>query len=361
MGMRQTAGVGGKFRNLVIAVTLAMVCGTSVDRPAYAEPRSEISVRSSLSLLPRKTVNVANMGVSAFVNDQRFGTIRAQLREVRQTLGIRHIRVLFAWNDDVQPSPTSPPNFSFYDDIVSAIPSGTDALVIVTGVPSWMQDRRNWIGGNPRATFVELWAKKIFQRYGARGRISSWQIWNEPNMDENPDNVLLEINNSPANYVELLGLAYSASRQVAPRKKVVAAATTAINQDFPDTLQYNEEMQANGAESVSDIWAIHYYGTGFENVIFPGGIASFLNGVTKPIWLTESGAKGINAQRNYVERVWPFLGRFIPGIRRYYLYQFTEATPAESTYGLRNLTARLTVSDLYIYLRDRQAKARRAR
>jgi hypothetical protein len=84
-----------------------------------------------------------------------------------------------------------------------------------------------------------------------------------------------------------------------------------------------------------------------------GGVADFLNGLPKPIWITESGAQGVNSQLEYGERVWPFLTDKIPGIERIYQYQFAEATPADVTYGLRNLSGDLPVSDLYVHLRDR--------
>ena len=63
-------------------------------------------------------------------------------------------------------------------------------------------------------------------------------------------------------------------KKYARKKKLVAAATTAINQDFPDTLEYNEGLKAEGLERFADIWAVHYYGSSHERLYL--GIADFL-------------------------------------------------------------------------------------
>ena len=299
---------------------------------------------------PRRQIDYSKLGLNSFVNDQRFGSIAAQLGEVRNTLRIRHIRVLFAWNDQVQPRPGGPINFSFYDDILRSVPGDMELLVVLAHVPSWMHDQQHWIEGNPRTTFVELWVRQVLERYGNHGRIAAFQVWNEPNQLVNPDNVLLNIDVNPENYVEMLARAHSVIKDIAPGKLVVNAATTAINQNYPDTIRYNRTMRDAGIEQFVDVFATHYYGKQFENVIRRRGVRDFLNDISRPIWLTESGQQGLDQQLDYVERTWPFLTERIPGIERIYYYQHTEAVPADVCYGLRNLER---VSDLFIHLRDR--------
>lgn len=303
--------------------------------------------------VPRKTINTDELGTNAFANDRRFGSIEQQFSEVKSTLRLNSVRLLFNWDNNVQPSPGAGINFSFYDDIVEALPAGMDAIVVLTGVPGWMSDSSNWINGNPRTTFVELWVKKVAARYAGRSRIIGWQIWNEPNMFANQDNVLLDLAANPANYVQMLQQAFSAIRAISPSKLVISAATTAINQNYPETLNYNRAMRDAAVTSFCDIYAIHYYGRQYENLRRSGGVADYLNGVDKEIWVTESGEMGINNQLTYAEQTWPLLRDEVGGIRRIYQYQFTEAGDANSTYGLRNLTPGLELSDLYIYLRDR--------
>jgi len=302
--------------------------------------------------VPRKDIDTSILGVNAFASDARFGSAAAQLSEVKNTLHLKYVRLLFAWTDAVQPSAADEPNFGFYDELAGSIPPGVDALVVVSGLPSWMSDQNNWIAANPRTTFVDMWVKKVAQRYRNNSRIVGFEVFNEPDMTANPETGVLEVDSSPENYVEMLGRAFSVIRDAAPGKLVVSAATTAINQSYPDHLNYYRAMQDSGAEQFLDVWAIHYYGSQYENVVRGNGVAKVLNGFTKPIWVTESGAQGVNKQLEYGERTWPFLRDKIPGIQRIYQYQFAEPTDPTVTYGLKNLSD-TPASDLYVFLRDR--------
>ncbi len=303
--------------------------------------------------VPRKTIDVSRLGTNAFVNDARFGSIPAQFREVRDTLGLNFVRILINWGDDVQPTPDAEPDFSFYDEIVDSLPGGVDALAVVTGVPSWMSDPANWIDGNPRTTFVRRWFRRVVARYGGNARIVGFQAWNEPNMPSVSENETLGMLTSPANYVELLASARNVIDDAAPSKLLLNAATTAINQNFSGTLDYNRGMRDAGAIAMVDVYAIHYYGQQFENVVRSGGVADFLNSLGVTIWITESGAQGPNSQLAYGEQVWPFLREKIPAIDRIYQYQFTDSSPVESSFGLRTLSSEFPVSDLYVHLRER--------
>lgn len=308
---------------------------------------------AALDLFPSESVDTARLGVNAFVNDPRFGTIRQQFLEVKKTLRLRYVRVLFVWDDRVQPTPASTPNFSFYDAIVRGLPRNVEAFAVVTGLPSWMSDSANWIDNNPRKTFVELFLRKLAARYKKRRRLKGFQVWNEPNMASNPDNTTLGVADSPQNYVELMRFARGAMRAVVPRRRLISGATTAIAQNYPETLEYNEALRAHGMADLIDIWAIHYYGTHYENLLRPHNVIDFLNGLTVPVWITEIGERGVNDQREYLEQTLPLLMRLAPRIQRAYIYQFTEDSPADDTYGLRNLTPGRELSDLYIWLRDR--------
>lgn len=301
----------------------------------------------------RKDIDTTQLGVNAFANDGRFGSVAAQYREVRDTLRLRYVRILFAWNDQVQPSPSAPVSWGFYDEKARSIPDGVDALVVVTGLPSWMSNPANWVDGNPRRTFAEQWVRKVARRYGGNGRIIGFQIWNEPNTTLFSENNVVQTVTSATNYVELLSFAENEVREQAPGKLVLNAATTAINQNFPDSLNYNRAMWDAGAIELVDRWAIHVYGKQFERFVQSGGVKDFLNGLPKGIWVTESGAQGVNNQLAYGEQMWPFLKDEVARLERVYQYQFTEATPSDVTYGLRNLDPAFPVSDLYVFLRDR--------
>lgn len=295
------------------------------------------------------------LGTNAFVNDPQFGTISQQFDEVQNTLGLQYVRVLFNWNDQIQPTPQSPQNFSFYDDIIANIPAGMKAEIILNGLPSWMSSSSNWINNNPRTTFVQLWVTPVLNRYKGKAQIEAWEIWNEPNMESNQDNTTLAIVDSPQNYVEMLTAAATVVRSTDPGKLVISAATTSINQGWPDAFKYNKGMKSAGAASVADIWGVHYYGKDYFRIFEPGGIKDFLNSLPIPIWFTESGQKGYNEQLQYAQETWPLLQNNIKKTQRIYQYQFTEDTPASSTFGLRNLTPNEEYSNLYNWLKDEHA------
>lgn len=301
----------------------------------------------------RKSIDTSIMGVNAFFNDQNFGTIPEQFGDIKNSLRLSYVRALAAWDDNVQPTPESVPNFAFYDDIAAAVPSGVQVMFVLTGIPSWMSDPANWIDNNPRKTFVELWVKKVAQRYAGNGRIRALQIWNEQNDIANPNNAIMEVL-TPSGYLELLQLGFAAVKSVAPGTLVISGATTAINQNYPESLQFNRDLRDSGAEDFMDLWGVHYYGKQFENVVRNGGIEDFFNGVSRGVWITESGAQGINSQLAYAEQVWPFLTEKIPAIERIFYYQYSDGTaPPESTYAMRTLDSGFPVSDLYVFLRDR--------
>jgi hypothetical protein len=303
--------------------------------------------------VPRRTIDVTRMGVNAFANERFAGSICDQYQEVSKTLNIKFVRVLFSWNDGIQPTPQSSPFMGFYDDIVNCLPRDVDALAVLTGVPSWMNDSANWINGNPRQTFVENWVKIVASRYKGKRRIVGYQIGNEPNNSEFPENSTLDLVMSPSNFVELVAMASNAVKGIDSSKLVVNGATTGISQRFPETLDYNRSLRDAGLEEFVDRFAIHYYGTNFEKFLLE--VKDFLNASTRPIWVTESGIVGFDQQLAYVEQVWPFLREHVEGVDRIYYYQFAENAPADISFGLKTPDPSFPVSDLYVHLQERAA------
>lgn len=301
--------------------------------------------------VPRKTIDTDKLGTNAFANDARFGTPQQQFQEVSATLGLHYVRILANWDDGSDPGPSAPPNFGFLDSVVGSLPPDVDAIIVMTGTPSWLKNPSSWTGGSPATTFVNQWVAPIAARYSSNPRVIGLQVWNEPNQN-NADNQLMGFTTSAEAYVSMLRLAYGTIRAESPTKLVLTAATTSINQNFPTSLDYNRAMRDAGAQDLADVWAIHFYGKQYENVIRPRGVQDFVSGLHLPVWVTESGAQGVNAQLAYGEEVWPYLVDTMPKIERIYVYQFTEDSPPAITYGLRNTSSDAPVSDLYVWLRD---------
>ncbi len=307
----------------------------------------------------RKPIDNLQIGVNNFFVDREFGSISEQYSDIRDNIRIPYVRVLLAWTNGVQPSPSSEPDFGFFDSILDSVPAGVDVLVVVAHTPDWITDPSNWVDGNPRLTWVKRWLEPVVLRYRGNGRIVGFEVCNEPDVTTVPSDVALGIEN-PDDYAELLTFASNSIRALAPGKLVVMAATTSIQQNFPTTLQYNQRLQQLGIENLIDVWNIHYYGKSFESVVTQNGVADFLNGLILPIWVTESGEQGPDQQLEYVETVWPFLVDKVSGIQRFYYYQYSSPAPAPDNFGLRTSDPAFPVSDLYIFLRDQRGRSQGA-
>jgi hypothetical protein len=188
-------------------------------------------------------------------------------------------------------------------------------------------------------------------RYANNPAIEAWEVWNEPDLTVVPSDIALGLED-PNNYMQMLAAASNVIRSLDGNALILNAATSSIQQNFPNALNYNKAMKDAGVEGLIDVYNVHYYGTRYESVVTNSGVSDFLNSVTKTIWLTETGETGPNEQLAYVETAWPFLKEKIPGIDRFYYYEYGSTQPLESNYGLRTTDPAFPVSDLYVYLRD---------
>ena len=82
------------LKSLLIALFCGLLC-LSCNSSAVKDAKSSLDLVDGV---PRKDLNFSILGTNAFVNDSRFGSIGAQFTEVRDTLRLRHVRVLMAWN-----------------------------------------------------------------------------------------------------------------------------------------------------------------------------------------------------------------------------------------------------------------------
>src|SRR5690606_13419152 len=146
----RTRGEGGAMGRFLL--TAVVLCFTFFTACSSSDIEEALDIAEGVE---RRPIDTSRIGVNAFVNDRRFGSIGSQFLEVRDTLGLRYVRVLFAWTDGVQPSPQGSKNFSFYDAIVDALPPGVDALVVLASLHSWLGNPGNWREGNPRTNFVD--------------------------------------------------------------------------------------------------------------------------------------------------------------------------------------------------------------
>mgnify|MGYP001293452045 CR=1 FL=1 len=142
----------------------------------------------------------------------------------------------------------------------------------------------------------------------ARGRIQTWEVWNEPNVSHfwsHPD---------PAAYTRLLQAAYPAIKAVDPTALVLAGALATVDASEPEygTLRYLRGMYAAGAAPFFDALSYHPYTNGNAPDWFDARrpMHSFAQSVPmirqvmtqefgdqRPIWLTESGWTTVDVAR----------------------------------------------------------------
>jgi hypothetical protein len=301
----------------------------------------------------RKTIDHSRMGVNNFFVNSEFGNIPTQYSTIKNTLRLNHVRVLFAWSNDVQRSAAGSPNFNFYDDVIEAIPAGMDVLIVLAHAPDWMGDPSNWtVNGNPRHTWAEKYLRTVVRRYANNPRVVGYEIWNEPDLPVLPADGVMGFSD-PENYMDLVRTAAPIIRSEDPSALVLMAATQSIQQNYSATLDYNRALRNAGIQDLVDVYNIHYYGEQYENVIRDDGVEDFLDSISIPIWVTESGEQEPNEQLAYVETAWPFLREKMPQIDRIYYYEFGSPEALENNYGLQTTDPNFPVSDLYIHLRDR--------
>lgn len=328
---------GTRIQAIGLAAMLATVaaCGFADD----AEDLGEIFFRDG-GEIDRETLGVQN----EFVSNPKGGA-GAQALDIRETLGIRHIRTTFFFDEGFLASEGSQPNWARFDAIVGAIPPGTDLLPILAYAPQWLANRPDW-----KSVFLERYVIPVLDRYGRDGRIGGWEIWNEPDGFCNgrggaPAGVL---DCSAEDYVDLVRLVAPAirARSAAP---IVGAATTSINQSFPEHFDFNRRMVSAGILDAIDVYNFHWYGEQFERLVV-GGIEDFLESTGKPLWCTESGERGSTRQLGHAEDVFPVLEDRIENLERIYVYTYFDGEPPDSTYGL--VAGDGLESDLYQFLRD---------
>lgn len=287
--------------------------------------------------IPRDSLGVVN----EFVDNPK-GDPPAQGNDIRSTINVRHVRTTFFFDETFLAAEDSSPDFSRFDVIVASIPADADLLPILAYAPRWLANRGDW-----KQVFIDRYVIPVLDRFGDDGRIVGWEIWNEPdgfcNGRTAPPGVL---DCSPEDYVDLV-------RRVAPeiRKRskalVVGAATTSINQSFPDHLDFNREMVADGLLALIDVYNFHWFGRQLEKLAF--GIKDFLDGTGKRVWCTESGDQGVTNQLEHAKDVFPVLKDQVKRLERIYIFTYFDGVGPADTFGL--VAADGTESDLYQFLR----------
>jgi hypothetical protein len=189
-------------RRLVIATTL-LVCLSVTAQAHAAAPPGFYGVMGARDPDPSE---IARMGAG------RVGTLR----------------INFSWGA-VQPTPSSPLDFSHYDAIIgAAAQQGIRVLPTVYGSPAWVSSQSQHPPTRPFQGAFRAFVQAAAQRYGSNGTfwsanpsipkvpVAYWQFWNEMNSPS-----FWFAKPSPKQYVKLLKVFHRGIKAGDRRGKVV--------------------------------------------------------------------------------------------------------------------------------------------
>ena len=171
-------------------------------------------------------------------------------------MSFSHVKQTFAWRD-LEPQENRW-DWTQADRILAEIERRGLRLVVRLGqAPEWARSPAAQEAGDAPAQDMSKWrayCAAVAERY--RGRISAYQIWNEPNLSrewggQKPD---------PAAYVDLLAACSGAIRRVDPRATLISAGLAPTgNYDeaaTPDDI-YFDQMYRHGFQRYIDVAGVH--------------------------------------------------------------------------------------------------------
>jgi polysaccharide biosynthesis protein PslG len=174
-----------------------------------------------------------------------------------RAIGVHSVRILVPWVA-LQKDRGAPYDWTLVDHMVTALAAqNMSILATLNSTPQWAVAKGQPALSGPPASPADYaaFAGAVAQRY--RGRISAYEIWNEPNaamfFAPGPD---------PARFVGLLKAAYPAIKAADPAALVVTGGLGAIVDHATvtmDAVKYLRGMYAAGAKNFFDGFGFHPY------------------------------------------------------------------------------------------------------
>jgi hypothetical protein len=275
------------------------------------------AIRPQPDLAPEAVIDLAPVspfGVNTFLQQEVEPDKREKSLQLIRQAGFHFIRQEFTWEDieihgkgdfvDRRNVPEGISAWQKYDHIVDLAQQNDIEIIARLGnPPAWTRALTNTIGANaPPDDFNDFadFAAAVAQRY--RGRLTYFQLWNEPNGNEEWGKQDVD----PEAYTELLCLGYRRIKQVNPEAVVLAGAltpTVAMNGRNMNDLIFLQRMYNAGAADCFDVFSAQGYGLwsgAMDHRLRPSVInyphhlllrdMMVRNGDShKPIWISEMG------------------------------------------------------------------------
>jgi hypothetical protein len=259
---------------------------------------------------------VSPFGVNTFLQQEVEPAKREQSLQLLHDAGFRFIRQEFPWEDieiHGKGDFTDRRNeavigvvdaWAKYDNIVDLADAyDMEIIARLSNPPSWTRALTDTIGtAAPPDNFADFgdFAATVAQRY--QGRIRYYQIWNEPN--GNQEWGLQDVN--PEAYTELLCEGYRRIKEVDPDAVILAAALTptlAMDGRHMNDLIFFQRMYNAGAADCFDVASAQGYGLwsgatdrrlrptviNYPHNLFIRDLMVRNGDAAKPIWISEMG------------------------------------------------------------------------
>ncbi|MBM4425444.1 MAG: hypothetical protein FJ030_19040 [Chloroflexi bacterium] len=231
------------------------------------------TVRPPLDLRPHASIAHADVnpyGINTFLHQEVESAKREKQAQLIAEAGFHWLRQEFPWYDieisgkgnfDDCRFPPCHSAWDKYDEIVDlADEHGLEIIARLSSPPSWSRADGDARGAfAPPDHFADFadYATAVADRY--RGRVTHFQIWNEPNIY--PEWGEQTVN--PESYTELLCAAYGAIKKANPDAVVLAGALAPTNELTGDNLNefvFLQRMYDAGAGACFDIMSVQGYG-----------------------------------------------------------------------------------------------------
>jgi hypothetical protein len=235
--------------------------------------------------------------------------VRRHLSIVKQ-LKVHYLRCAFSWNG-IEPE-QGQYRFAFWDMLVDeADRAGIELIPYVAYTPEWAARNKSDFWKQPPTNpqqFADL-MNAVASRY--RGRIHSWELWNEPDLEE-------YWQGTPAEFADLVKAGAEAVRTADPTAKIVLGGMSHGPREF-----FRALVEQHDIANFVDIVALHAYPESWHEEraepVFHRSIPEMerlvRSGRTAPtLWLNEMGYADYRYEQNHAS-AW--------GTNIYYDYEHT--------------------------------------
>lgn len=249
-----------------LVFAMAFLCQVLLGSALLALPAHAAEQPAPAAQIPN--TDVYPYGTNTFLDKEVEFWKKERTMQMIQQAGIKWIKQIFAWNEIefrkgyFTDDKNKKSGWQKFDEIVDlAQKYGVQIVARIDQTPGWANPAGNSPGGHP-ANYQDYadFLKAFVTHY--KGKVQYITVWNEPNLEREWDPGKKA---NPAQYVDMLKLAYQTVKATDPNVKVMAAplAITLEEDANLSELKYLDAMYKAGAKDFFDIMPANAYGLEF--------------------------------------------------------------------------------------------------